>query len=39
LLVTIMVVDGNTRVRRRGYELDDQGLHFANKNPGFAHYV
>lgn len=38
-VVMILVVDGNTRVRRRRYKVDEQGLHFANDNPGFAHYL
>jgi len=37
-IVMSVVVDGNTRVMRRRFRLDAEGLHFANPNQGFAHY-
>jgi len=34
-----MLVDGNTRSHRRRFKLDAEGLHFANVQNGYAHYV
>ena len=39
LIVMTIVVDGNTRVIRRPFKQDPEGLHLANRWQGFAHYV
>jgi hypothetical protein len=38
-VVMIMVIEGNTRVRRRRFTVDAQGLHLANAETGSQHYV
>ncbi len=38
-VVMTFIAEGNTRVLRRGFKIDAQGLHFANVKTGFAHYV
>jgi len=38
-VVMTVVIEGNTKVMRRRFKLDTEGLHFANPTQGFAHYV
>jgi hypothetical protein len=38
-VVMLMIVENNTRSRRRRFKLDAEGLHFANPDGGYAHYV
>jgi hypothetical protein len=38
-LVMTLVMGRETQVRRRGFKLDAEGLHFVNAQGGYAHYV
>jgi hypothetical protein len=37
-ILLLTEVEGNTRAQRRGFKLDQEGLHLANRGQGYAHY-